>query len=72
VSHALVYYPGYVHTLCGGEAEVASSPHLGAYCVLCVSHVPRTEVRRENGDEKAERESRPLWYQDQLDAMRTA
>lgn len=68
-SRPLIYRPGFIHEACGGEAERPNQRSLGAYCVECESHIPRSETRRENGEEMAARLSRPLWYQDQLDAM---
>jgi len=45
-SRPLKYYEGYVHNICGGEAERANNRALGAFCVKCDRHVPRSEVSK--------------------------
>ena len=63
----LRYRPGFIHIACGGEGETA--PNMGGYCVQCDSHFPFSEFRAEKKRERKARLARPLWYQDQLDAM---
>ena len=45
-SRPLVYYGGFVHNICGGEAERANNRALGAFCVKCDRHVPRSEISK--------------------------
>jgi hypothetical protein len=42
----LVYYGGFVHNSCGGEAERANNRAIGAFCIKCDRHVPRSEISR--------------------------
>lgn len=65
-SRGLVYHPGFIHEVCGGEAERPNQRGLGGYCVECDTHVPRADLRRENAAEYYARISRPVWYADQL------
>ena len=42
----LEWRDGYEHVGCGGDAERANNPGVGAYCHQCGHTVPNAEVRR--------------------------
>ena len=46
-SRPLTYAKGYIHTVCGGEAQRPNNWSAGAYCLVC-GVVPIQETRRQD------------------------